>query len=88
MFRKDFKSDTWDRLSAHINLRIEELRTQLEQRTNTEHSTAATRGAITELRSILALEKAPKEEPRPGDRIGQSAGVINPESFLASSPDT
>jgi hypothetical protein len=77
LLRKDFRSETWERLKLHIDRRIEELRTQLESRGNTELTSAATRGALTELRKMLALEQAaqaPAGDQQPGGESQAAAG--------------
>lgn len=75
IFAKDFDSDAWRRIKARVEGRIEQLRDDLEARTNTEGSTEATRGRIAALRELLALEKAPATEPRAGDRYGRQLPV-------------
>ena len=73
MLKKDFRTETWDRLAEHMRQRIVALHIELESRANTPESSSAIRGRIGELRDMLRLEKAPAEAPRPGDRFGGQA---------------
>lgn len=63
LLKRDFKSDTWERLATRIRAQLEIHRDELESRTNTEATTAALRGRISSLREILALERAPVDAP-------------------------
>lgn len=56
--KEDFQTPAWRRLKADLKARISELRRQNDSSTLTELQTAAKRGAIAELKRILALEKS------------------------------
>lgn len=66
ILRRDFKTETWEHIRAHIEARLAELQVQNENLNLTDSTTASTRGRIAELRRLLALEKAPAETPAPG----------------------
>ena len=76
---EDFRSNTWKRLTQHINDRIDELRELNDNQSFDERKTAGIRGGIAELKRILALaEEAsaspavdPSELSGVGDTIGQ-----------------
>ena len=80
--RADLKSDAWDRVKAYAEARIAELQVQNESLLLDESSTASTRGRISELRKLLALEGQPAEVHRTGDVFGQSSsgapGALQP----------
>lgn len=78
--KSDFKSDVWERLSARLTAQIEILRDNLESRENTEASSAATRGRISALREILALERAP------ADALGPLTDVTSIDGLGAQRP--
>lgn len=75
LHRKDINTETWRRVRAHVESRIAELAYQLE--VADDHDTSnKLRGRIAEARNLLALETAPTDAPRPGDRIvDRPAGV-------------
>lgn len=56
--REDLFTGTWRRLKATVEDRLEELRSQLECLDLTEQQTSAKRGAIAELRTLLADAEA------------------------------
>ena len=58
---RDFQTDTWKRLAARLEARIDELHQDLEK-TLDEAATARVRGRIAELRTLLALPGAPADE--------------------------
>lgn len=76
---EDFRSNTWKRLSQHVEERIDELRKLNDAPSNDERKTAGIRGGIAELKRILALADEasaspavdPSELSGVGDTIGQ-----------------
>lgn len=54
MKRNDFNTDVWERLEAHLNARLEAMRSRLETDMDAI-GTAVTRGRIREIKELLAL---------------------------------
>lgn len=55
--QEDFKSPTWQRMREHVEVRLNHLR-QINDQNHDMEKTASIRGAIAELKGLLALDKS------------------------------
>lgn len=53
----DFKTPTWQRMREHVEARLNQLR-QINDQCHDMEKTASIRGAIAELKGLLALDKS------------------------------
>lgn len=63
MKREDFRTQTWKRLSQHIQARVDELRKLNDNLSLSPEKTAAIRGGVAELNKILALADEASASP-------------------------
>lgn len=67
MLKKDFKTDTWDRLVSVLHESRASLREQLESVALNNEQTFILRGELRAIRNLLALDK-PDPATAPGSR--------------------
>jgi hypothetical protein len=76
--RADFRTETWDRLAEHLQVRLQDLRTQLETDSPPE-VTAKLRGRIREIKDLLALPQAAPARRTGPSEPSQRAGDDGPD---------
>lgn len=76
LLREDFFTNTWKRLTAHLEARLFELRKQNDSHMDLEQ-TASVRGSIDEVKRMLALadEVSAGSAITPGDITGDDHGT-------------